>query len=803
LFRHLYVRECLQFNMEKKPSRADLISMLYSKNGGEKRKILHEEVLAAWELKEFGHHLHLNLQHMLNYHPNDMGAFFIWMTIRCRRADFLEEKALILVKRGMPALKQFLTHLDRLVHDPFLRSAASEAVVVNDKFSSKSNYFAMFQLERVRLLRAGVKMDNNNLEQAVKILHAIKPRDDGDEYGGIYVPSSAMEATKWLQLALCSARTANHQRTIEYARKIISELDKKHARSFSNVKRVFEWWAMKIEERVVSSYSGINLQKEGRKKMIAFEKNTPDKDTKQYLNDMKKKNEGNRGMEGYKTWYESNDVREDLNNTILYDFMYVKHSILSAFINSPSINPKRKFDKMAVEKVMKGSKNQDIYTFFKKNQPNTRKRRKNANNLLSNIVTGRTRERNGLARIGLLLDHTIFTSKKKWVKYLLGSASSSILHAHAAVERDMRMQPAVLAMIGIDVCAQISHLGSFALSRKKKGWYITDPPEGEGKWKCIDDGETELLTSRLIEAFEIICRGIKNSIGKDCSEVNIYQWAQSTLETLKVIRDEVDSKLKFTKIIQLCQRSIGWADYIEVEKFKNKLKNYMNDEFEEWSVEKSELFIEVFFNDIDDVANNLHCDVAQLQQSLIHLSRDDGFQNLLKEKKYCECRKKVSPKPVAVKPQGFVRCTKCDKKISVKSLVANPDKRKSVDWLVANPFCKKCRDERWTPLKPNKVSSKRDNESSQNRSVFKHDVACMHSNSGMEMLFEKLGITNAVDCRELGPIYLSRVSLVKEEGWKIKTTLCDDVFLARNTTATSEDGLPLTRYQGSPAEYHQ
>ena len=79
------------------------------------------------------------------------------------------------MERGSPALKQFLTHLERLVHDPFLRSAASEAVVVNDKFSSKSNYFAMFQLERVRLLRAGVKMDNNNLEQAVKILHEEHP----------------------------------------------------------------------------------------------------------------------------------------------------------------------------------------------------------------------------------------------------------------------------------------------------------------------------------------------------------------------------------------------------------------------------------------------------------------------------------------------------------------------------------------------------------------------------------------------------------------------------------------------------
>jgi len=786
--------------MEKNLSRADLISMLYSKTDGEKRKRLHKEVLAAWELKGFVPHLHSNLQHMLNYHPNDMGGFFIWMTIRCRNADLLAE-------RGSPALKQFLTHLKKLVNDPFLRSAASEAVIVHPKFSTKSNYFAMFQLERVRLLRTGVKMDNNNLEQALKILHAIKPKDDADEYGGIYVPSSAMEAVKLTQLALCSARTANHEKTIEYARKITSELDKIHAGSFSNVKRVFEWWAMKIEERVVSSYSGISLQKEIRKKMISFEEYTTDKDTRQYLSDMKKKNEENRGMEGYEKWNDNSDVREDLNNTILYDFMYVKHSILSAFINSPSINPKKKFDKVALEKVMKDSGDDYISTFFEKNQPNTRKRRKNANNLLSNIITGWVRERNGLARRGLLVDHTIFTKdKEKWIEYLMKGASSSILHAHAAVERDMRMQPAVLAMIGIDVCAQISHLGSYAKSKRQKGWYsVTDLPEGR---TIIDDEDTKLLTSRLIEVFEIICRGIKNSIGNDCSEINIYQWAQSTLETLTVIRDEVDSKLKFTKIIELCQRSIGWADYIEMEKFKNKFKKYTDDEFEEWSVERSELFVEVFSDEINDVADNLQCDVAQLQQAFIHLSKKDyqsenraGLQKLFPE--LCDCEKKVSPKPVALKPQGFVQCMNCNKKISAQSLVANPYNGKSVDWLVANPFCKKCRVEGWRPTKPNKVSSKRDNESSQNRSVFKHDVACIRSNSGMEMFFEKLGITNAVDCRELGPIYLSRVSLIKKEGWKIKTTLCDDVFLARNTGVGSGGEFPFTRYQRGPAESHR
>ena len=720
MFGQLFVCGCLPISMEKKHSRADLISMLYSKTDGEKRKVLHEEVLAAWELtwtnkegenEKFGVHLHKNLQHMLNNYPNKLGGLFIWMTIRCRKAE-------VLVEKGSPALKQFLTHLKKLVNDPFLRSAASEAVIINDKFSSKSNYFAMFQLERVRLLRAGVKMDNNNLEQAVKILHAIKIKDDGDEYGGIYVPSSAMEATKWLQLALCSSRTANHGKTIDYAREVTKELDKKHASSFSNVKRVFEWWAMKIEERVISSYSGKNLQKKRRKKMIAFENNTPDKDTKQYLADMKKKNEENRGIEGYKEWNESNDDREDLNNTILYDFMYVKHSILSAFINSPSINPKKKFDKVALEKIMKDSGDQGIYKFFEKNQPNTRKRRKNANNLLSNIVTGRTRERNGLARVGLLLDYTIFTSNKKWVRYLLGSASSSILHAHAAVERDMRMQPAVLAMIGIDVCAQISHLGSFALSRKKKGWYSEKDLTIE--WKCIDDGETELLTSRLIEAFEIICRGIKNSIGKDCGEINIYQWAQSALETLKVIRDEVDSKLKFTKIIEVCQRSIGWADYIEMEKFKNKLKNYIKDEFEEWSVERSELFLDEFSNDIEGISSHLECNVIQLQQAFIHLSKQkiEGGDDRVRE-----------------------------------------------------------------------LFSKNENKPSL---------------SSMENFYKKIGILDAVDCRELGPIYLSRVSLVKEEGWKIKSTLCDDVFLARNSRVGSkEDGLPRTRYQRSPAESHQ
>ena len=76
--------------------------------------------------------------------------------------------------------------------------------------------------------------------------------------------------------------------------------------------------------------------------------------------------------------------------------------------------------------------------------------------------------------------------------------------------------------------------------------------------------------------------------------------------------------------------------------------------------------------------------------------------------------------------------------------------------------------------------------------------------SSMENFYKKIGILDAVNCRELGPIYLSRVSLVKEKGWKIKSILCDDVFLARNTRVDSkEDEFPLTRYQRNPAESHR
>ena len=84
MFEQLYVYGCLRISMEKKHSRADLISMLYSKTDGEKRKILHEEVLAAWELtwtnkegenEKFGVHLHKNLQHMLNNYPNKQVDF--------------------------------------------------------------------------------------------------------------------------------------------------------------------------------------------------------------------------------------------------------------------------------------------------------------------------------------------------------------------------------------------------------------------------------------------------------------------------------------------------------------------------------------------------------------------------------------------------------------------------------------------------------------------------------------------------------------------------------------------------------
>ena len=171
----------------------------------------------------------------------------------------------------------------------------------------------------------------------------------------------------------------------------------------------------------------------------------------------------------------------------------------------------------------------------------------------------------------------------------------------------------------------------------------------------------------------------------------------------------------------------------------------MSEKFDTWSTERSELFIEVFFNEINDVADNLQCDVEQFKQAFIHLSKEDDWGYGVREL--------------------FTNLCKCEKKKIKTSRVK----------------------QRWSDFVQEQ-----------------HDNACVLSNPGMEMFFEKLGITNAVDCRELGPIYLSRVSLVKEKGWKIKSTLCDDVFLARNSRVESkEDGLPRTRYQRSPAESHQ
>jgi len=550
--------------------RRELIQMLYSSPGGPKREMLYQAVVEAWQYS--GNHKHLmpNLDTMMSECHGGLGPFFIWMTIRVRSADYVIAAS---KKEENLALKQFLAHLRAMAKNPFVGFKASEALIKNENFNHKTNYLAMFQLERVRMIRGGARIDNNHLEIAKKVLQAIVPDDNcEEEYGAIFLPSTAINAAINTQRALNSARGSNHKQTLGFVDLTRKQLEEeKHPRSFEGPRTVYLWWTYAIEEMVKSSYSEISAQRECRGMINDFEKGIVDEDVSAYIKSLRKKqNSGD--------W----ELAEENIGTAqeFYDQMYYMHSLLSGFINYP-INPKKRFDKDLIRKMA----NKRMKDGFLKDKwggegqtKEMKEERRFAKYLLSNIVAGGVTAKLRYPVQPLLHDLSNL-HPDEIVGDMIASADTSLLHAHTARERDTRMVPIILALIGIDLLAKISRLG--ATCQYKTGKKLKSQRGGGEKevWPGVGQIPTNGLVVRLVRFFEIVQTGMKQSLGhlegSKLKKLNIYDWCTSFLEVLR--NKEAECLLQFDELLELCNGSIDWSDYKKCKNFESNVKKFIRE----------------------------------------------------------------------------------------------------------------------------------------------------------------------------------------------------------------------------------
>jgi len=546
--------------------RGELIQMLYSSPDGSRRKILYQAVVEAWQCSGNKKHLMQNLDTMMNNCYGELGPFFIWMTNRVRSADYVIAAS---NKEGNRALKLYLTHIAAMANNPFVGCKASEALIKNEKFNHKKNYLAMFQLERVRVIRGGARIDNNHLEIAKKILDAIVPDDCDEEYGAIFLPSTAIEAAINTQRALNSARGSNHQKTLQFVKDTRAQLEEdRHPRSFEGPRTVYLWWAYAIEEMVKSSYSQKDAQRECRGVINDFEKGIVDKDISAYIKSLRLKQNSGAWRKAEKNTGTAQEF---------YDQMYYMHSLLSAFVNYP-INPRARFDKDLIGEMAE----ERIKDNFLKDKwggggqtKGMKEERKFAKYLLSNIVAGGVTAKLRYP-VNPLLHDLSNLHPSQIVSDMIASADTSLLHAHTARERDTRMVPIILTLIGIDLLAKISRLGAACQSKTGKKLKPRDGVGGKEVWAGVEQVQTNGLVDRLVRFFEIVETGMKQSLTHlgegELKELNIYAWCTSFLKVL--IRKRVEGPMSFDELLQLCNGSIDWSDYKKCKKFETDVNKF-------------------------------------------------------------------------------------------------------------------------------------------------------------------------------------------------------------------------------------
>jgi hypothetical protein len=601
----------------------------------ENRTHLFQELIKKWCDVTTGQiHLNKNLQYILN-NNGGIGPLILLLTMRNRWliADMIGEEAakeaagmvgtgkatewhktLNSLKKDstkLKALKQFLVHLEIHGNKPNMGDAASEVVLSHSKFGKNINYFVMFQIERVRRIRAKANPGNNNLEICKKILYSLRVNENIDDvFGGIYIPTSALKSTINLQLALCSARTGDHKNTLELSKKVINDLESDHPQSFEGIKQLHLWWAYTMQARVylVCHYRDELNDVEKKIKQLVINMSA---DFEQYVRKLSPAEETKGDFWAVGKRGRPLDAKNPPN---LYDALNWYHGALATYINS-EIDPKKKFNISAIAKIMKINLNDSDdggdkkhWGILKKEQISNRKER--LNKMLPIAISGNERLSGPVVGQPLFFEHTVLT-KEKIRERLLAIGFSSVLQINMARERNHRMLPLILILIATDSLAKISWLGREGMRERRakqsleaKGMDIEEKgrdkrARGEKEINEKRKGDKEDLDS-ITHHLKMVFAGVQNGLKKSLpmyENSELVQWVDSIYECLvtfcKKIPDinietkkseEGDFKQKvgeeevaWKELLDICEGAIGWRKISQKSEFLKKLNTILQE----------------------------------------------------------------------------------------------------------------------------------------------------------------------------------------------------------------------------------
>lgn len=312
-------------------SKSELLNLHYTQKYGKDKVLLVKKILDYWRGEDH-QHLSAGIMNFIRKNENNEvdGPFILFITMRNRYV--LNDKIIEFSRKekmNYKLLKMFLNHLSEQQTKIYTPDVCVQSLFSHDKYREKKNMMIIFELERVRRIRANSSPTNQNLNQCIRILNTLKAVENDESYGGVYVPSKAVEGLIELQKALTYARTSSFSRTIHHcqeSRRIFSA-SKDH--DFDKIRDIFIWWTYIVESRTFAKCSkneeALERLKESQNMLNKLQKNNPTKH--QYIisiiQDEQKK----------KTSSTFNRILKD-EYTHPGDYLHAYHALLSEFIHS-------------------------------------------------------------------------------------------------------------------------------------------------------------------------------------------------------------------------------------------------------------------------------------------------------------------------------------------------------------------------------------------------------------------------------------------------------------------------------------
>jgi hypothetical protein len=529
----------------KQYTRDQIIELHYNKRGQPGERKLIGILLKLWDIfdnKEV--HLKADLIQLLDRYSNSVidGPFILLMTMRNRR-DMRDEITRMGHKGEYKQLKSFLNHLvnqQKNIHTP---DESIRALLSHKDYAKNKNHIIIFEIERVRRIRAKSTSTNQNLSLCISILETLEPSEEIDEYGGIYVPSEAVEGLIQLQKALTYGRTFFFREILEASKQSRKLINAVSSPSFNKLRNIFVWWTHIIDAR---TFMKCYMKKEALESQkfandIKINGIGIDKNKQKYLESITPKKQ------------DSDFVFERLFKSISaerIDYLHAYHVLLSEYIYRKETDTKKPFKSSNFEDLLSTK----VRDWTKK--IGTKVVKRECNQLLTRGIIGDYHK--DFKPQPLFYDHNTLREKDVLSRRMLKNCAVTNMLAQTAHERQNSLIIIQLSLILIDLLTKNRWLSKVINQRigsrpKKRSRKI--------KLKVQEREQVNEYESDLHHAFVLtrICIEKINYIFKKLDLENpnpLFDWVEYCEESFPPFTQEPVQNLN--KFIEYCNSVISF-----------------------------------------------------------------------------------------------------------------------------------------------------------------------------------------------------------------------------------------------------